>query len=1487
MAVREALSGRGNGALAGAYVLLRAFSWQIKASPFAFVDLVEAVERKEPTTLLDEVHMNLLRLLVSDESEEERSEWEADLAVMDATTWTVFLWEWIRKHRRRWAQENLERCWRRGGPKYEYCLNHPDDKAAVLLELCNSAIEIQSVAEEIRIRENAGAFSLGEGPIQDGILSKWASLGWEQYEEGPDGVMTCINKEKFEKEDPNYDYCMLCGAGGNIVCCDRCPASYHMKCTGENRTRLAPEETWLCEECRFNGKGESAGLRVLDIGPDVDGRHCWMCHGVLFLMDPATGETSFVQGEEARKRIDAMEEAEENQKIRRRKKVHLDVSTRIARNVAKRDILPYPAPASGIPGPGGYLNKYRFAWQVKSSLLQSWRRSSRKGEEEYNLPLPQSSFRWPLFATKGTQFEKCGQCTNCLVPTFHKPCLKYTIGGLGPCNLDVNVGPSIDRQCGGHLSAVMAYLLKLERDVWSLLHNQWESDYQFRKAWFEKVSNCLSVRVLGKHLLELEEAMSWLLFLSGWSSDKETKARRELHSCPVGNNSGTFENTKDESVISSLVDPDPTGLPDIALSKLDRRMHKYQLPPKILRRARRQGGLQMLVGLDYSQSSRHATFSPQTKFRSQVTSATTTGELAYAVRLLDAYINWDGLRRPPPGFIGKVLRQRMGDFGAEYFVQIPDPPVKASNGEKKPTAEHAVAKNEEGNEIVASPAKQNDTPPPPRPPVWVPEQSVPLYMLKAHREHQRRLRATKEGKGILDSTFGGKPSTYKKVKQNGSQNRKQAKASEAKAYCLCQATDTDNDPMVMCDYCSDWFHPECVGLAWEDVEAMDRYKCPRCIKKHKNVPMHDAAAAPSCAVCGSSCDIGKTAQECASCGLLLHTSCRFDAIRGDYETGITSESRRDRNKKNWQCEACNAGLGKKKRTCKLCSVQGGALKKCMSGGWVHTVCALWVPETFINVDGIVEGLDLIPKRRSELTCTVCKQKCGAVVQCGHPSCGIPVHAQCARDAGLPMTYRVKDGYLRCTLYCKRHADLYGGQKLPAKLQSKPKSPKVEHTAASKVDFKQSNKSSKTAALDSAMATKCLREIKRVMTTSAARWFLEPVNAEGLGLSDYHKIIKKPMDLGTICNRIEGNSSMKPYRSLKELVGDVRLVFDNCKAYNLENSPVWKDCVATEQLLLSSFRKLGICGDEWELDNSVQKPALHTGKTRKKTSKAESKEGAAVQNGTACLVSATELQEVLKLLQKMLRSEYATRLDLNGDTPSAAGKNGGVITLRRIKSLVLQQLKGSKNKYVNLEKIGADVKSAFFEIKKLVNGRSNLARDLKSLEGLFYNSWEQITQRKHGKGSTLQSMICDGKTDAAANSKKRKSEKQALTKAELNDALLVLQSVLRMKRAQPFSVPVDAKALGLFDYHQIVKYPMDLGTIKSRIERQIKSGKGRYSSPEDVFSDVCLVWNNCKLYNVEGSPIYADCLFVQKAFEKHWAEKDLPTHCTSEKKRKSK
>ncbi len=66
---------------------------------------------------------------------------------------------------------------------------------------------------------------------------------------------------------------------------------------------------------------------------------------------------------------------------------------------------------------------------------------------------------------------------------------------------------------------------------------------------------------------------------------------------------------------------------------------------------------------------------------------------------------------------------------------------------------------------------------------------------------------------------------------------------------------------------------------------------------------------------------------------------------------------------------------------------------------------------------------------------------------------------------------------------------------------------------------------------------------------------------------------------------------------------------------------------------------------------------------------------------------------------------------------------------------------------------------------------------------------------------------------------------------------------RHPKSISFRRPVDPVALGIYPiYNQIIKNPMDLGTIKQNIDQ------GSYVDKDDLIRDIQLVWNNAKTFN---------------------------------------
>ncbi|CAM9209877.1 unnamed protein product [Ascophyllum nodosum] len=81
----------------------------------------------------------------------------------------------------------------------------------------------------------------------------------------------------------------------------------------------------------------------------------------------------------------------------------------------------------------------------------------------------------------------------------------------------------------------------------------------------------------------------------------------------------------------------------------------------------------------------------------------------------------------------------------------------------------------------------------------------------------------------------------------------------------------------------------------------------------------------------------------------------------------------------------------------------------------------------------------------------------------------------------------------------------------------------------------------------------------------------------------------------------------------------------------------------------------------------------------------------------------------------------------------------------------------------------------------------------------------------------------------------------------------------------FRSPVDPKAMNIPDYFQIVKKPMDLGTVKAKLE------DGKYDGVEEVARDIRLIWSNCILYNSSGSEFGVLAAGLAKKFEERYSK----------------
>ncbi|KAJ7968825.1 Transcription factor GTE12 [Quillaja saponaria] len=120
-----------------------------------------------------------------------------------------------------------------------------------------------------------------------------------------------------------------------------------------------------------------------------------------------------------------------------------------------------------------------------------------------------------------------------------------------------------------------------------------------------------------------------------------------------------------------------------------------------------------------------------------------------------------------------------------------------------------------------------------------------------------------------------------------------------------------------------------------------------------------------------------------------------------------------------------------------------------------------------------------------------------------------------------------------------------------------------------------------------------------------------------------------------------------------------------------------------------------------------------------------------------------------------------------------------------------------------------------------------------------------------------------------------SQKQKRQKMDRRGALqcsTILKSLMSHSLSCVFEKPVDPVALQIPDYFSIISKPMDLGTIKSKL------AKNMYSGIEEFAADVRLTFSNAMRYNPPGNQVHELAKEINNHFERRWKDVQKKSKC---------
>ncbi|KAK9332737.1 hypothetical protein V1520DRAFT_324286 [Lipomyces starkeyi] len=92
-------------------------------------------------------------------------------------------------------------------------------------------------------------------------------------------------------------------------------------------------------------------------------------------------------------------------------------------------------------------------------------------------------------------------------------------------------------------------------------------------------------------------------------------------------------------------------------------------------------------------------------------------------------------------------------------------------------------------------------------------------------------------------------------------------------------------------------------------------------------------------------------------------------------------------------------------------------------------------------------------------------------------------------------------------------------------------------------------------------------LNEMMNHPSAWPFAQPVNKDEV--NDYYQIIKEPMDLSTMEQRLESDA----YQSMEDFIYDARLIFNNCRQYNNETTTYYKNANKLEKFMTQRLKEI--------------------------------------------------------------------------------------------------------------------------------------------------------------------------------------------------------------------------------------------------------------------------------------------------------------------------
>ncbi|XP_063896079.1 protein polybromo-1 isoform X2 [Helicoverpa armigera] len=353
--------------------------------------------------------------------------------------------------------------------------------------------------------------------------------------------------------------------------------------------------------------------------------------------------------------------------------------------------------------------------------------------------------------------------------------------------------------------------------------------------------------------------------------------------------------------------------------------------------------------------------------------------------------------------------------------------------------------------------------------------------------------------------------------------------------------------------------------------------------------------------------------------------------------------------------------------------------------------------------------------------------------------------------------------------------------------------------------------------------------------------------------DYYKEIKNPVSLNQIKNKIRRGS----YGTLSEVAGDMNIMFENAKQYNVPSSRLYKDAVKLQRIMQQRVQELldivqSSSSDDESLSSVKNQAQVQTARPRGRPRLNPPVSTTPTPSSTPIksnLPLKKKLHYISKQLVEFTCSDGRQPMLLFMEKPSKKLYPEYYNVIDKPIDMITIEANIKNDRYNSIDEMVSDFRLMFSNCRQFNEEGSMIYEDANLLERVMNEKLKEVNNSSSFERKTPL------KTFKAAPKARQLSPFEQKLRT-LYDAIRDYRDPKANRQLALIFMKLPSKT-EYPDYYELIKNPIDMEKIAHKLKNNV------YSSVNELASDFILMFDNACKYNEPDSQIYKDALILHR------------------------